>query len=536
MLDREDREDRGDGAISDYSEVHAEHERGDHIEQKKKKGKVPTRINLDEHQHLRTALKDQLSAPIDEYRVGGEGNKASGVSAGFVGATTENLNYMLKPGDLDRVTDARMGNATPHWDKRDAMQEYIAAGIYKRILYDRTPTIGLADVSNSTNVNDKGKLFIKSKFLEGFKDLDSVSSTSRQDLEGFEKVIAACLFAGELDAHGENLGVVGNKVVKIDHGRSGMSFVTDEKAFMNILEASLGEYDYEDIPINVGKLKDSVNEILQISEDEIEKIVASRIDNLKKSGFKLEKTITYFSDGDPNPKVQAINSYEELEKFYVDQYKQQQQALQKFSNTLDIISKIECSIDPAQQKDWQNGQWLQDIGEQDPIVWAIENNKNIEGKVPLIWAVENNKLIEGKKPVEYLREVEASNPDLFEELNKGLVKHDNPMHANTPKAYEVLEEGYNSMHANTPKAYEVLEESHNPMHANTPKAYEVLEESHNPMHHASAPKVNKKPRVKVQEATIASPIVDVNKGQKGATPPSPTSVARFGSIGFGGKS
>jgi hypothetical protein len=361
----------------------------------------PSRINLDEHQHLQTALKDQLSAPIDEYREAGEGKKAAGVSSGFVGTTKDKASYMLKPGNLDRVKDLRRGNATPYADKRDAMQEYIAAGIYKRVLYDRTPTIGLADVSNSTKKADKNKLFIKSKFFEGFKflrgrdDKDVVQGT-----EGFEKVIAACMFAGEIDYHGENLGVVDNKVVKIDHGRSGMDLFSSEVALRASLSKHINIFGYEKLPLNIEVLQESVNEISQISSDEIEKIVASRIDALKKSGFILEKEIHYY-DGVNQKTTKKIESYKDLEEFYVSYYKQQQQTLKDFGETLDFVSKIEFSTDPAKQKQWQNGQWLQDLRGHTPLKLAVFHGCKIEGKDPIIWAIENDKKISGQDPIEW---------------------------------------------------------------------------------------------------------------------------------------
>jgi hypothetical protein len=400
MLDGKDR----DGSvIPDYSEVQLGDERGNNLidaaEQKKKKGKAP-RINLDEHRHLQTALKDQLSAPIDEYRVGGEGKKASGVSSGFVGTTKEKADYMLKPGNLDRVTDLRRGNATAYADKRDAMQEYIAAGIYKRILYDRTPTIGLADVSNSTNAEDKGKLFIKSKFFEGFQSLNTVRKNPSKDLEGFEKVMAACMFAGEIDYHGENLGVVDNKVVKIDHGRSGMDLFPNEASLRASLARNINLFGYGNIPLKMGALRASVNEIAKISEDEIAQIVASRIDALKKSGFTLEKEIICY-DGSNQKVIHTINSYQDLEKFYVKYYKQQKQTLIDFGESLDIVSKIEYSTDPAKQEQWQNGQWLQDIMGHNPLKWAAFNGRKIEGKDAVVWAIENDKKFSGQDPLEW---------------------------------------------------------------------------------------------------------------------------------------
>jgi hypothetical protein len=384
--------------------------------------KAPSRINLDEHQYLHTALKDRLSAPINEYREG-VATKADGATTGFIGTTKENSMYMVKPSNLDRVQVYDEESELEYFEKRDVMQEYIASGIYKRVLYDRAATIGLADVSNSTNLDDKNKLYIKSKFFEGFQDLNSVKRNSSKDLEGFEKVIAACLFAGEVDYHGENLGVVDNKVVKIDHGQSGMRFFNNEVALRRSLQNSIYRYGYTKIPLSTEALRNSINEISQISSDEIEKIVASRIDNLKKSGFKLEDNIVYV-DGNGREITKRIDSYADLEEFYVTQYKQQQQVLQNFSNTIDIISRIEYSKDPAQQKKWQSGQWIQDIGAEDPVKWAIRNNCKIEGidltpqireaNKKIAWAIANNQKIDKINPLvwalDYGRKIEEKHP------------------------------------------------------------------------------------------------------------------------------
>jgi hypothetical protein len=413
----------------------------DQVNGQKKVDKTPSQINLDEHQHqhLRTALKDKLSAPIDEYREGGEGSKASGVSSGFVGRTTENSNYMLKPGELGRVTNPARNNGSPYTDKRDAMQEYIAAGIYKRILYDRTPTIGLADVSNSSNIDDKGKLFIKSKFFEGFQSLNMVRDNPSKDLEGFEKVIAACLFAGEVDYHGENLGVVNNKVVKIDHGRSGMRLYSKESRLKLDLRNNLLVFGYGKIPLNSRLLKESISEISQISEDEIEKIVASRIDSLKKSGFILEKEVQFFTDAGLVTK--KIDNYNDLENIYVYGYTQQQKILKAFEATLDIISKIEYSTDPAKQKDWQNGDWLRDIGEKDPLEWAVRRDKRIAGLDPVIWAIQNNKKIENKDALEWAvnngKNIESQDPVSWAVKNNKKIQDQDPIEWTKSNNYKI---------------------------------------------------------------------------------------------------
>ncbi|MFI4983989.1 MAG: ankyrin repeat domain-containing protein, partial [Rickettsiales bacterium] len=59
--------------------------------------------------------------------------------------------------------------------------------------------------------------------------------------------------------------------------------------------------------------------------------------------------------------------------------------------TVNINAEIVAKIDPA------GSIVLKD--DEDPIVWAINNNKRIEGKDPIMWAINNNKRIEGKDPI-----------------------------------------------------------------------------------------------------------------------------------------
>lgn len=470
---------------------------------------LPNKLDLTKYKNLKKSLRDHLSASIEEYKTTKE-DKTQGLASGFIGRDADQSAYMLKSGELEHV-EVDFHNGSPFINKRDLMQEYICSDLYKRILYDRAPTIGLAKTSHSKEKEEKGKLFIKSKFIEGFKTLNSVKdpfitilsnidsyipkeseialeidldskkiywktkdhkkaivkditpsmlfkiqssiesslneniqkgeikvgrktyfmnmvtakalrdsdpeidqymTNLTQNIEGFEKVLAACLFMGEEDFHGENLGVVENKVVKIDHGRSAMNLFVDEIALRKKLTKSISELYYEDMNLNPTILKQYIDEISSISSEELSQLIGSRIDNLKKEKFKLEDRVSYYQ----GQKIitRNINDYNDLENFYIEKLTHQQEVMRSFGETLSIISQIEYSDDSKTQTQWINGKWLKDINSGDPILWAIDNNKKISGDDPILWAVNNNKKISRDDPIMWAviqeRKIENQSP------------------------------------------------------------------------------------------------------------------------------
>ena len=230
-------------------------------------------------------------------------------------------------------------------------------------------------------------------------EIDQYMLTLSQNIEGFEKVLAACLFMGEEDFHGENLGVAENKVVKIDHGRSAMRIFVDEESLRKKLTESIADLSYEDMKINPTILKQHIDEITSIGLEELSHLIGSRIDNLKKEGFKLEDQVYYYQGTKMITK--NINSYSELENFYIEKFTHQQEVMRRFTETLNVISQIEYSHTPEIQNQWMNGKWLKDINGGTPILWAINNNKTISGDDPIIWAINNNKTISGDKPIRW---------------------------------------------------------------------------------------------------------------------------------------
>ena len=453
----------------------------------------PNKLDLSKYKNVEKYFQDHLATPIEKYKE--KENKIHGLSNGFIGRDEENSAYMLKSGELEHV-QLDNNNGSPFINKRDLMQEYICSDLYKRILYDRAPTIGLATTYHSIDPTEIRKLFIKSKFIEGFKTLNSVKDPIittvsdidsyiandseivlsmgadivywktkehkksiiqdmtpsmlhkiqdsirdtinnhiktgvikeekkpyftnmaiaqvlrdsdpaidqymiklAQNIKGFEKVLAACLFMGEEDFHGENIGVVGNKVVKIDHGRSGMSLFNNETALRTKLEKSIAELSYGDMTINPILLKKYIDEICYISSEELSHLIGSRIYDLKKEGFHLEDRVFYYQGNQMI--TRDINDYNDLENFYMEKFTHQQEVMRSFGETLSIISQIEYSSSSKEQNKWMNGKWLKDINGGDPILWAINNNKAISGKDPILWAINNNKIISGKDPVKW---------------------------------------------------------------------------------------------------------------------------------------
>ncbi|WP_375604107.1 hypothetical protein NOX90_00140 [Wolbachia endosymbiont of Anurida maritima] len=73
------------------------------------------------------------------------------------------------------------------------------------------------------------------------------------------------------------------------------------------------------------------------------------------------------------------------------------------------------------------------IDGKDPIVWAVDNDKNIDGKDPIVWAVDNDKNIDGKNPIIWAigndKEIEGKKP------GKWSAEHDLLINGKSPEAF-----------------------------------------------------------------------------------------------------
>ena len=579
--------------------------------------------------------EDKLAASTEKYQRAGA--KVSGLSQGYVGRNEEKP-YMLKPGRVDTVKEE--GNntiSTPYSEKRDLVSEYLTSDLYKRMLYDRAPTIGLAREEEG---RAQANLYLKSIFHDNFeplnnylkkdyfkeyefkykpakkpfkegevglsfkegklcwqvdgqepkpfkfndnaiadaeqhRDLENIKKAkgpfkepffykefganypdllakdpdfqkyrtdlqtkhAKDEIKGFEKVVAVSSFLGEVDYHGENFGVVTNgkekHVVKIDHGRSGWGFLDSEEKTMKKIRDKIRAFEYQEIPFEVEPFKTAISEINKVSKYEIKTLIAKRSDHLKSEGLKLNShygflgsteaehhvelgskirfnanleseplkehevalsmedgkiicqtkgkqpiTIEKSSDGKklfllqegvkeeiPDMKVETFDKmsdaigksaftsveakeakesllnftskigyteneqnlrYQMLEAHLVDKLYKQKEVFKEISKTLDIVSKIDAG------PEWKKGQWMQDIytdqGKKDPIAWARENGKTIEGKNPDVWLREQEavtklqKLARGfiaRKDLKGLKEQEAATK--LQKLARGFI-------------------------------------------------------------------------------------------------------------------
>ncbi|MBU1147503.1 MAG: hypothetical protein KKD11_04045, partial [Candidatus Omnitrophica bacterium] len=249
------------------------------------------------------------------------------------------------------------------------------------------------------------------RFLHDFETLAEFTGSKRASglgpqyeklgqLEGGEKVFAAMLVWGEYDIHAGNLGVMKiqddagkdrNVLAKIDHGWSATQFFTDPATVLKNLANAYKIYRYQGkLPLNIDKLRLAVDEITLISDDEIERLVQSRLDELKKMGFEIDQLL--FWENDPVhyhdaslPKSGDFFDYDALARHYLERYKSQIATMREVSKRLSIISQIDFSDDPKTQAEWKNGVWLQDLVNMDPVLWAKEHGKTIGGLDPKVW-------------------------------------------------------------------------------------------------------------------------------------------------------
>jgi hypothetical protein len=301
------------------------------------------------------------------------GNKPGGMSAGYVGKDGEHKEFLIKtamkkPRAFSREED----------DLIDLTTEYIYGKIYKRFLYDRAPTIGLVTLGSELVKDETTKIVslakdsqqtqvaLRSKFFDNFQTLSEFSGLTDwrngelnkdalqlQQLEGFEKVIAASVFCGEIDYHASNLGVVkgengDNIVVKIDHGKSGV-FTDPEFNVDNIILSMQGKFSkfkYWNINFDAGKFNEAIKEMVKISDQEIENLVLRGLSELHKLGVDLTKA--HLPD-------------------FATELKKQREAMQECSSRLDIIIRFDPPVPGGLQEDIA----------QNPVKWAEKYDRKI---------------------------------------------------------------------------------------------------------------------------------------------------------------
>jgi len=319
--------------------------------------------------------------------------------------------------------------------RRELVAEYLSASIFNELLGDRAPEIGLVLGSDEKTVYLSSKIFKKFKTLselspiqkEGLTELDPTrckpDNTILKEVTGFEKVIAACLVAGELDIHAGNIGVVlsgdqGYEAVKIDHGKSGIENPETESKLRKNLTNDFAEIGYGGMDFDVSKFREEVSRVCSVEDKIIRARVESRISDLKSAGLEAssinahgeKETFGVMFDPTTKPKPivrpkRTFNSpsqvaapaepeppispeekariengaYDKIRDFYVDGFSDRKKVLKDLERTLGIIEKIDMP------DEWKKGTWLQEIKGQDPVEWAIVNGRTIQGKPASEW-------------------------------------------------------------------------------------------------------------------------------------------------------
>jgi len=337
------------------------------------------------HKHFedkRVATTSDFTNPLD---------KEAGLSTGYqANRISDSHKFMLKHGfrhEKDVISSKQSD------DRSDLISEFLMSLLYKRLLFDLAPIIELVNEEGESIEDPKTKvvtfkpketntgIYIRSKFFDNFQMLGNFSghpdkrgfsinnSPQLKLVEGFEKVIAACLILGEIDYHAGNVGIITNQghytAVKIDHGKSAAIDYGDERALREDMIKKFRSFEYLDnntmiLSFDAKKLKESIDEMLKISKDEVESLIGNRAHLLQKVGFDL--------------------SADSVTKHVTD-LTNRISVMREFSRTLDIVGQSNA---PEAIK---NGGWVTDLGTRDPIEWAVLRGYTINGIDPIAWAL-----------------------------------------------------------------------------------------------------------------------------------------------------
>ncbi|WP_250296451.1 hypothetical protein [Wolbachia endosymbiont of Oedothorax gibbosus] len=357
----------------------------------------------------------------------------------------------------------------------DFVREYVAGDLYKLLLHDRAPIVELVtnnDLPEKRFKRDEmhkdqfkehieqekkqDKLYLRSKFLDKFTTLMDLKEKGEnyQGASGFEKILAAQMLLGEADIiQPENFGVIekecenakGEKVkeklwAKINHGRS-LYFCVNHWSQILLwdLKTLCGiEVEYKKLAFELSTHAKTISE----NEKLIDRLIDKKASNLNQLlNPEMKFTLRYISSNLPLVLCEEVFNYSAESKGFVSDkgnslggyFKQrlqnQIQIIREYSEVLHVVTAIENDLQslavnlPA----FFNSQfkdpliWAIESGKKldgkDPIVWAVDNDKNIDGKNPIIWAIGNDKEIEGKKPGKWSAEhdllINGKSPEAF---------------------------------------------------------------------------------------------------------------------------
>ena len=290
------------------------------------------------------------------------------------------------------------------------INEYIFGPLFKRILFSKAPHIEL--VTNSKIPQ------LSSKSLVGFNSIKQNNErpiTKIKNVKRTAAVLATCLFLGDYDLNAGNVGLMPAQdgsdsyvLAKIDHGWAGSrKFTKAEIMLQDLATIVLGTgYSYfQKLTIDSKEFRETIKQIIQISDEEIEAFVSRRIDDLKKIGEveKVEKIPieglqmeeweddTVHNYNKNLPKHFFKEDWEPLAEHFIAFLKNQRQRMLEIGRIMDVI----CQID--QPKGWHDQTfWIEDINQNS---W-IEDMNNYQQN-PYFLALSRELTISGREPGEY---------------------------------------------------------------------------------------------------------------------------------------
>ncbi|WP_367364679.1 hypothetical protein [Candidatus Tisiphia endosymbiont of Nedyus quadrimaculatus] len=375
---------------------------------KENKPARPKKLKESKKIPLKAMLRDRVTANKTEFIQ--KDKKKAGVSAGYVAEEKGTHNtFMLKRFYKQHVHCLALHGEKQREqalaDRDDGVRELIGSSMYQFLLYDRTPKEALvvSNLANSSSIGIRSKFFDNVVQLAEFAKGTYTTSVGANDqklkeLEGFEKVIAACHMLGELDYHAGNLMVQdGKTVTKIDHGRSFEVFHQDFGAMIEATHKMFSEdgVNYTEaikagnLSFNIEKYSKALAQMTnQLNDQQIDAIIDQKVDELKKHGFSPEGLlVTARFEGDKF-EVKCVKDFNELSTFYKEHIKENLNNMKEVARAADIVAKF-SDVSP----EFKNGQWLETFSKspiKDPVAYAAHHNIQIEGKSALQWVSEHD--------------------------------------------------------------------------------------------------------------------------------------------------
>jgi len=380
-----------------------------------------------------------------------QGEKTEGINTGYqaIRELDNHHSYMVK-------TTLKSHDILEVDSRSDLINEALTGSFYARLLPGRAPEIQLVELQDNNSIGLSSRFFDN---YQSFKDYKASNPDSSHP-QGFEGVMAVCLWMGEGDFHDGNLGVVKkdneNIFVKIDHGRSGtMQFENGIDAiqkFTMFFQAkgytdptALNSYS-----INPSKFKEALIQMNQITDNEIENLAQQRIYQLQQHGIdfrNLDRTtaVSQLNEqirksqwaitvkGKENFKVNTKTHFSnaaEFEEHFIMQIKKQKQAMIEVTDILSLAESLAIKLEASSTKSADEKKWLENfrsnkadwlielannsgpviehaieqegkIGKKDALLYAIENKINIKGLNAIDYAIDNAINIEGKSPIDF---------------------------------------------------------------------------------------------------------------------------------------